>query len=101
MSDEIILFLDNSLTFQERFNYLFYLLITNQSTSRLESLLFFICFYIQMISGFFSKKIGVFKPNESKLDKILNHLEKIFRFRGIFETNKRHHFVSSNIFFSN
>ena len=90
MSDEIILFLDNSLTFQERFNYLLYLLITNQSTSRLESLLFFICFYIQMISGFFSKKIGVFKPNESKSDKILNHLEKIFRFRGIFETNKRY-----------
>ena len=84
---EMILFLENSLTFKEKFYYFMDILITNQSSSRLESLIFFLWFYIQIISGFFSKTINVFKPDKSKSDKILNYVERIFRFRGFFQTN--------------
>ena len=87
---EMILFLENSLTYKEKFYYFMDLLITNQSSSRLESLIFFLWFYIQIISGFFSKKINVFKPDHSKSDKILNYIETIFRFRGFFQSNKKY-----------
>ena len=94
MSDEITLFSNNSFSFKERFNYLFNLLIKNQSSSRIESLIFFLWFYIQIISGFFSNSIGVFKPEESKSDKILNYIEKIFRFRRFFTSNKKYFEIS-------
>ena len=57
MSDDIILFVKSSLSFKEKFYYLMDLLITNQCESRLESVVFFLIFYIQTLSGFFSEKV--------------------------------------------
>ena len=90
MSDEIILFMKDSLTFQEKFYHLMDILITNQYSSRLESIVFFFFFYIQILSGFFCEKVGVLNPNESKSDKILNTIEKIFRLRNFLITEKKY-----------
>ena len=89
MSDEIILFVKNSLSYKEKFYYLMDLLITNQYESRLESVVFFLIFYIQTLSGFFSEKVGVLKPNQSKSDKILNVIQKVVRLRELLITEKK------------
>ena len=86
MSDEIILFVKNSLSYKEKFYYLMDLLITNQYESRLESVVFFLIFYIQTLSGFFSEKVGVLNPNQSKSDKILNVIQKVVRLRELLIT---------------
>ena len=99
MSDEIILFMKDSLTFQEKFYHLMDILITNQYSSRLESIVFFFFFYIQILSGFFCEKVGVLNPNESKSDKILNTIEKIFRLRNFLITEKKYFEISIIIIF--
>ena len=94
MSDEIILFVKNSLSYKEKFYYLMDLLITNQYESRLESVVFFLIFYIQTLSGFFSEKVGVLKPNQSKSDKILNVIQKVVRLRELLITEKKYFEIS-------
>jgi hypothetical protein len=78
MSKELILFKKDSLSFNEKFFILMDILITNQPASRTECVIFFSISYLQMISGFFAKQIGVFN-NESSSDKLLFYLEKIIR----------------------
>ena len=57
MSKEISLFNTDELTFKEKFYNLMDLLITNQSVSMMEAILFLSIFYLQYISAFFDEKI--------------------------------------------
>ena len=87
MSKKLILFEEENLEFQQKFYILMDLLITNQSSSRLESFLLLTVFYIQIISSFFSEYLGILEPKISKSDKILNHIEKLFRLKNLFNNN--------------
>ena len=86
--NEIKLFLNDKPSIKERFLILMNLLVNNQSESRLESIVFFIIFYFQTISGFFSPQIGILDPDNNTSDKILVNIEKIIRFKEIVKDNK-------------
>ena len=81
MSSEFRLFQTDILTFKEKFYILIDLLLSNQTPSRIESIIFLGISYTQIISGFFDEKIGVFNKNKSTSDKILYYIEKILRFK--------------------
>ena len=87
MSKELILFEKDNLTMKKKFYLLMELLISNQASSRTESILFMGIFYLQIISGFFAKQIDVFDIQNSTSDKILNYIEKIFRLKDLFLDN--------------
>ena len=87
MEKEIKLFNDNLLTFKYKFYYLIDLLLSNQSESIFEPILLMIIFYLQIISSFFSEQVGIFDPENSKSDKLLNLLLKIIRVKGLFKEN--------------
>ena len=91
MSSKFSLFLKEKLTFTEKFYILMDLLISNQSPSRIESLIFIGIYYIQIISGFFSKEIGVFKKDKFNSDKILYNIQKISRFKDILLNDYSHY----------
>ena len=57
---EMKLYESENLSYENKFYLLMDLLVTNQSTSRTESILFFSIFYIQFIFGFFDNKIKIF-----------------------------------------
>ena len=86
MSKELILFEKDNLTMKRKFYLLMELLISNQTTSRTESILFMGIFYLQIISGFFAKQIEVFDTSSTS-DKILNYIEKIVRLKDLFLDN--------------
>ena len=86
MSKELILFEKDTLTMKRKFYLLMELLISNQTTSRTESILFMGIFYLQLISGFFAKQIEVFDTSSTS-DKILNYIEKIVRLKDLFLDN--------------
>ena len=72
MSKEIYLFSKDDISIKDRFYLLMNLLISNQTNSRLDSILFLGIFFLQIITGFFSDDIGVFNKQRSTSDKILN-----------------------------
>ena len=86
MSKEVVLFNTDELTFTEKFYHLMDLLITNQSTSMGETIIFISIFYLQYITSFFDEKIGVFKGDEYFLDNILNYIKKIVRIKDLFSS---------------
>ena len=81
MSSEFYLFQKDILTFKEKFYILIDLLLSNQTPSRIESVIFLGIYYLQIISGFFDEKVGVFEKNKSTSDKILYYFTKILRFK--------------------
>ena len=86
MSKKISLFYKEELSFKEKFFFLMDLLITNQTSSKTECIIFFIIFYLQMISGFFSQQIKVFNK-EFTSDKILFNFERILRISDLLINN--------------
>ena len=84
MSTELKLFASDNLTFKDRFYLLMNILISNQTNSRLDSMLFLGIFFLQIITGFFSEQVGVFDTKKSKSDKILNYLYQILRLKELF-----------------
>ena len=78
MSKEIILYNQDSFSFKKKFYTLIDLLITNQSSSRIECIIFVSIYYLQILCGFFSEQIGIFNK-KSTSDNILYFLHKIFR----------------------
>ena len=56
MSSEFYLFQKDILTFKEKFYILIDLLLSNQTPSRIESVIFLGISYLQIISGFFDEK---------------------------------------------
>ena len=87
MEKEIILFERDELDFKSKFYILIDILITNQSESKFESFLLIGIFHLQIISSFFSEQIGIFDPENSKSDKVLNIFEKILRIKALFINN--------------
>ena len=83
MSSKFSLFLKEKLTFTEKFYILMDLLISNQNPSRIESIMFIGIYHIQIISGFFSQQIGIFKKDKYNTEKILYYIQKISRFKDI------------------
>ena len=84
MSKEIVLFNTDELTFKEKFYNLMNLLISNQSTSMMEAIIFLSIFYLQYISAFFDENIKVFKGDLFFLDNILNYIKKILHIKDLF-----------------
>ena len=84
MSKEVILFSKEELTFKYKFYSLMDLLITNQSSSRLEAIIMISVFYIQIISSFYDQQLKIFDGNSSFIDSILNNIKKIIRLKDLF-----------------
>ena len=87
-NDEIKLFIKDEPTLKERFLIFMNLLVSNQSESRVECILFFAFFYLQTISGFFTERVKLLNPKENISDNILFCLEKIIRFKDTIKGNK-------------
>ena len=100
MSKEIVLFNTDELTFREKYYNLMDLLITNQSTSMMEAIIFLSIFYLQYISSFFDENIKVFKGDLFFLDNILNHIKKILHVKDLFNTQYTVFVVLEVIFFA-
>ena len=84
MSKEINLFVRDKLSFKDRFYLLMNILISNQTNSRLDSILFLGIFFFQIICGFFAEQVGVFNIKNSQSDKILNYAFQILRMKELF-----------------
>lgn len=84
MSKEINLFVRDKLSFKDRFYLLMNILISNQTNSRLDSILFLGIFFFQIICGFFAEQVGVFDIKNSQSDKILNYAFQILRMKELF-----------------
>ena len=81
------LYESENLSYENKFYLLMDLLVTNQSASRTESILFFSIFYIQFIFGFFDNKIKIFNSNESNVDQFFNYIERIIRLLHLLDEN--------------
>ena len=99
MSKEVVLFNTDELTFGEKFYNLMDLLISNQSTTMFEAILFLSIFYLQYISSFFDENIGVFDGKSFFLDNILNYIKKILRVKDLFSSKYTPFVVLEVIFF--
>ena len=88
MSKKLKLFEDDEFTFKDKFFTLMDLLVTNQTSSIVQSYLLLLIFYLQIISLFFSKRLEIFNPSGTKSDYILNIIEKIIRVKDLFKYNK-------------
>ena len=84
MSKNIILFEEEDLKFTYKFDILMNILITNQSNSRSEAVFFMTIFYLQIISAFFSEKLEIFQPKNSKSNNFLICIQKILRVNDLF-----------------
>jgi PAS domain S-box-containing protein len=87
MSKEFVLFDKDELSFSNKFLRLMDLLVTNKSSSRLECLILFGVFYLQILSGFFSSQIGVLDKVNSNSDILLDYVQKIVRVKDLFIDN--------------
>ena len=90
MTRELHLFIKENLTLKEKFYKLMDILISNQSDSRFEALLFMIINYLQILSIFYAEQVKVFNPIDSKSDSILYIIEKIVRLKDFFKRNYRY-----------
>ena len=87
MSKEMILFSKEELDFKYKFYSLMDMLITNQSSSKMETIIFLSIFHLQIISSFFDKQLRIFDGNSSFVDNILNYLKEILRIKDLFRNN--------------
>jgi PAS domain S-box-containing protein len=87
MSKEFVLFDKDELLFSNKFLRLMDLLVTNKSSSRLESIILFIIFYTQIISASFSEEVSLVDPANSSSDTVLQYLHKIIRVKDLFRDN--------------
>ena len=71
-----VLYSKEQLSFKSKFYILMDLLVTNQASSQMETYFFLGIFYIQMLSGYFSRHLNLLSIEGSKFDKILNYFEK-------------------------
>ena len=93
---EINLYEKNQLTAKDKFYILMNLLVSNQSSTRMECALFFTILYIQYLSEFFSPSINVFNTSHSHFDNILYYFQKISRLKNLIDehnTNESLHLI--------
>ena len=67
------------------------LIVSNQSNSSFEMCIYFIIYFTQMISNFFSSKLGILKPKDSTSDNILFNIYKLSRFAYFFMNDKNNY----------
>ena len=99
MNGDILLFTTNKITFKQKFYYLMNSLISKQAESRIEALFYIIIFYLQIISSFFSEKLGVFSEKNGKSDLILIYIKKIIRVKDLFSNYYNYFTVLRLIFY--
>ena len=99
MNGDIILYTTNTITFKQKFYYLMNLLISKQAETRLEALFYIIIFYLQILSSFFSEKLGVFSEKNGKSDLILIYIKKIIRVKDLFSSYYNYFTVLRIIFY--
>ena len=99
MNGDIILYTTNTITFKQKFYYLMNLLISKQAETRLEALFYIIIFYLQILSSFFSEKLGVFSKKNGKSDLILIYIKKIIRVKDLFSSYYNYFTVLRIIFY--
>ena len=100
MSKEVFLFNTDELTFKEKFYNLMDILITNQSSTMFEALIFLSIFYLQYITSFLDEKLEIFKGNLYFLDNILNYIKKIIRIKDLFSSRYTAFIAIEIIFFA-
>ena len=83
MSKDFYLFQKEKLSFKEKFYILIDLLLSNQSPSRGESIIFIGISQIQIFSGFFAQQIKIFEKDNSDINKILYYIYRIVRFKEL------------------
>ena len=99
MNGDVILFTSSRIHFKQKFYYLMNLLISKQAESRIEALFYLIIFYLQIISSFFSEKLGVFSEKNGKSDLILIYIKKIIRVKDLFYNYYNYYTVLRLIFY--
>ena len=87
MPKEIIFFSGKNFSIKNNFFQLMNQLITSHSSSLIEAITTNAVNHIQILSSFFSKRIGIFEPDKYKSDYILFIIEKIFRIKDLFINN--------------
>ena len=87
MPKEIIFFSGKNFSIKNNFFQLMNQLITSHSSSLVGAITTNAVNHIQILSSFFSKRIGVFEPDKYKSDYILFIIEKIFRIKDLFINN--------------
>ena len=73
-----------TLSFKSKFYLLMDLLVSNQLSSSNETFIFIGIFYIQLLSGFFSKDINVLRIDGSQFDILFNYIEQFSRMQSLF-----------------
>ena len=96
---ELKLFLQKDNSLKTKFILLMSKLTINQSDG-FENLLFIFLSTLQNISIYFSKKVGVLDIDNNILDKILNGLERIIRFKSLVFNNHKYYSLSIYLLFS-
>ena len=91
MSEHLELFLPSSISYKEKFYIFMDLIVSNQSNSSFEMFIYFIIYFTQMISNFFSSKLGILKPDDSTSDNILFNIYKLSRFAYFFMDDKKNY----------
>ena len=51
--------------------------LLNQASIRSKCIIFMEIYYLQILTGFFSEKVGIFDIDKNETDKILNYFKKI------------------------
>jgi len=87
MSKEFILFDNDETSFVMKFYRLMDLLVTNKSSSRMESIIFLGIYYIQILSGFYALHLDVLDGDNSNSDLYLNTVTKIIRVKDLLTTS--------------
>ena len=83
MSKEFILYESNESNFVTKFYRLMDLLVTNKSSSMIESMILMGIYYLQILSGFFEIQVGVLNVQDSNSDLYLNYISKIVRIKDL------------------
>ena len=74
------------------------LLLSKQTDTRLEAVFYIMVFYLQVLSSFYSEKLGVFSEKNGKSDLILIYIKKIIRLKDLF-ANYYSYYAYAKIFF--
>ena len=86
MSKEVEFYEKNTVDLKTRFYRYMDSLVTHKSISKIESLLYIIIHYTQLISGFFSEQVNLM-DNKLMPDNYLSQLQTIIRIRDLFKSS--------------
>ena len=97
---DLTLFQDETISAKQKFYILMDLLVSKQGGSEGEFYIFFGIFYLQTISSFFSRHLGVLNIDNSFSDNIFFQIQRIFRIKDLFVNDYNSFKITVKIFFS-